>query len=168
MQFPHQFNSNQFNYWKLQRRKSPYFSHQNKGERLYVPVQYWATAVWHCMWGRGDDRKQKPNSKMLLIAAISTKGWKWQTTGQEWNSEQVTSKVWNWEVFITSALQSLDYTGSAQLSSSISYSVFQPNVCYTKQWKSSTCAAQHNLILSFPPKESSWKLKRSRTAMLME
>lgn len=62
MQFPHQFNSNQFNYWKLQpkekKKKTPHFLHQNKEEKLHVVAQeYWVATVWSRTWGRGNDQK---------------------------------------------------------------------------------------------------------------
>lgn len=44
MQFPHQFNSNQFNYWKLQQQQQQksnllHFLHRDKGEKLHVTAQ---------------------------------------------------------------------------------------------------------------------------------
>lgn len=40
MQFPHQFNSNQFNYWKLQqqqkKKNQPYFLYQKTQEKNYM------------------------------------------------------------------------------------------------------------------------------------
>ena len=41
-------------------KKTPYFLHQNKGEKLHVVAQeYWGATVWYCMWGRRNDWKER-------------------------------------------------------------------------------------------------------------
>jgi len=38
-------------------KKTPYFLHQNKGEKLLVVAQeYWVATAWYSKWGRGNDQ----------------------------------------------------------------------------------------------------------------